>query len=158
MPVADICRKAGISQATYFNPRPLPDWPHVHKELKRRAVTLLLLWEEYRAEHTDGYGYSRFCDLHRDWRKTISPTMRQTHGLPRSYLSTSLATPCRSSMPRRERNGVLMSSSRCWEHLCGGGLVGRACRLDRANPRSTRRARSAFSISSHLPPSPYSNL
>ena len=95
--------------------RPLPDWPHVHKELKRRAVTLLLLWEEYRAEHADGYGYSRFCDLYRDWRQTISPTMRQTHGLPRSCLSTSLATPCRSSMPRRERNGVLMSSSRCWE-------------------------------------------
>jgi len=60
--------------------RPLPDWPHVHKELKRRAVTLLLLWEEYRAEHADGYGYSRFCDLYRDWRQTISPTMRQTHG------------------------------------------------------------------------------
>lgn len=60
--------------------RSLPDWSHVHKELKRRAVTLLLLWEEYRAEHTDGYGYSRFCDLYRGWCKTISPTMRQTHG------------------------------------------------------------------------------
>jgi transposase len=60
--------------------RPLPDWSDVHKELKRRAVTLLLLWEEYRAEHVDGYGYSRFCDLYRDWCKTISPTMRQTHG------------------------------------------------------------------------------
>jgi transposase len=60
--------------------RPLPDWSDVHKELKRRAVTLLLLWEEYRAEHVDGYGYSRFCDLYRDWCKTISATMRQTHG------------------------------------------------------------------------------
>jgi transposase len=60
--------------------RPRPDWKHVHKELKRRAVTLLLLWEEYRAEHDEGYGYSRFCDLYRDWRQTISPTMRQTHG------------------------------------------------------------------------------
>ena len=60
--------------------RRLPDWSHVHKELKRRGVTLLLLWEEYRAEDADGYGYSRFCDLYRGWRKTISPTMRQTHG------------------------------------------------------------------------------
>ena len=60
--------------------RQLPDWSHVHKELKRRGVTLLLLWEEHRAEHANGYGYSRFCDLYRDWRKTISPTMRQTHG------------------------------------------------------------------------------
>jgi transposase len=43
-------------------------------------VTLLLLWEEYRAEHADGYGYSRFCDLYREWCETISPTMRQVHG------------------------------------------------------------------------------
>ena len=65
-----------------FEPKPtrwLPDWDHVHKELKRHGVTLLLLWEEYRAQHVDGYGYSRFCDLYRDWLKTVSPTMRQTH-------------------------------------------------------------------------------
>jgi transposase len=31
--------------------RPLPDWMTVHSELKRRSVTLLLLLEEYRAEH-----------------------------------------------------------------------------------------------------------
>ena len=43
--------------------KPLPDYPTVHEELKRRGVTLMLLWEEYRAEHADGYGYSRFCDL-----------------------------------------------------------------------------------------------
>ncbi len=59
--------------------RPLPDWHHVHAELRRRGVTLLLLWEEYRAAHPDGYGYSRFCDLYIDWRRGISATMRQTH-------------------------------------------------------------------------------
>jgi transposase len=36
--------------------KPLPDWSYVHRELKRRGVTLLLLWEEYRSEHADGYG------------------------------------------------------------------------------------------------------
>ena len=60
--------------------KPLPDWNQVHRELKRRGVTLLLLWEEYRAAHGDGYGYSRICDLYRAWRGAISPTMRQTHG------------------------------------------------------------------------------
>jgi transposase len=35
----------------------------LHEELKRRGVTLVLLWQEYRTEHPDGYGYSRFCDL-----------------------------------------------------------------------------------------------
>src|SRR6516225_1641206 len=58
---------------------PLPDYRKVHEELKRRGVTLMLLWEEYRWEHADGYGYSRFCDLYGEWRKRITPTMRQTH-------------------------------------------------------------------------------
>ncbi len=30
--------------------QPLPDWNWVHTELRRRGVTLLLLWEEYRAD------------------------------------------------------------------------------------------------------------
>ena len=59
--------------------RPLPDWDCVHKELKRRGVTLQLLWEEYRAEHGDGYCYSHFCERYREWLKTVSSTMRQTH-------------------------------------------------------------------------------
>ena len=59
--------------------RPPPDWNRVHAELRRRGVTLLLLWEEYRAEHREGYGYSRFCDLYLEWRRGVSATMRQTH-------------------------------------------------------------------------------
>ena len=59
--------------------RATPDWNHVHAELRRRGVTMMLLWEEYRAEHGDGYGYSRFCDLYIDWRRGLSATMRQTH-------------------------------------------------------------------------------
>ena len=34
--------------------RPAIDWPAIHEELKRRGVTLMLLWQEYRAEHADG--------------------------------------------------------------------------------------------------------
>ncbi len=59
--------------------RPVPDWPVVHLELKRPGVTLLLLWEEYRALHPDGYGHSRFCDLYRAWKSKLKPTMRQAH-------------------------------------------------------------------------------
>ena len=59
--------------------RPQPDWNHVHAELRRRGVTLMLLWEEYRAEHPDGYGYSRFCSLYVEWRRGVTATMRQTH-------------------------------------------------------------------------------
>ena len=59
--------------------KPMPDWSKVHAELKRRGVTLVLLWQEHRAERADGHGYSRFCERYSDWRKRMSPTMRQTH-------------------------------------------------------------------------------
>lgn len=56
-----------------------PDWPAVHRELRRPGVTLMLLWEEYRAATPDGYGYSRWCELYRGWEGRLSPTMRQVH-------------------------------------------------------------------------------
>ena len=59
--------------------RPQPDWQHIHGELRRKSVTLRLLWEEYRAVHPDGYGYSQFCERYRQWKGRLSPTMRQTH-------------------------------------------------------------------------------
>lgn len=59
--------------------RPGPDWPHVHKELRRRGVTLQLLWLEYKAEHPTGYQYSRFCDLFREWKGALDPVLRQEH-------------------------------------------------------------------------------
>jgi hypothetical protein len=39
----------------------------------------MVLWEEYRAVHPEGYGYSRFCDLFREFERRLSPTMRQDH-------------------------------------------------------------------------------
>jgi transposase len=57
----------------------LPDWAYIHRELRRKGVTLSLLWEEYRADHPDGYGYSRFCELYTGWEGKLSPVMRQRH-------------------------------------------------------------------------------
>lgn len=59
--------------------RPLPDMSYVHQELKRKGVTLALLWQEYKAQHPEGFQYSRFCDLHRAFAGTLSVSMRQTH-------------------------------------------------------------------------------
>lgn len=53
-----------------------PGVARVHGELRRPGVTLLLLWEEYRATQLKGYGYSRFCDLYAAWRGRLSLTMR----------------------------------------------------------------------------------
>jgi transposase len=53
-----------------------PDCPHLHTELKRKGVTLMLLWEEYQAEHPQGYRYSHFCELYRRWARTLKLSMR----------------------------------------------------------------------------------
>ena len=59
--------------------RPVPLWAHIHQELRRKGVTLALLWEEYRSTHPQGYQYSWFCDLYRAWAGKIDLVMRQEH-------------------------------------------------------------------------------
>lgn len=59
--------------------RALPDWAEVHQELRRKGVTLLLLWEEHRAGNPTAFRYSRFCELYQEWRGAAEPRMRQVH-------------------------------------------------------------------------------
>ena len=47
----------------------LPDFTYLSKELTKKAVTLQLLYEEYKQEHPDGYERSRFFALYHDWLK-----------------------------------------------------------------------------------------
>lgn len=56
-----------------------PDWAAVNRELKRKHVTLQVLWDEYIELHPDGYRYSRFCELYRGWEARLPVTMRQNH-------------------------------------------------------------------------------
>ena len=52
----------------------------LHDELtSHKHLTLMLLWQEYKAEHPDGYQYSRFCQHYRGWAGRLSVSMRQTH-------------------------------------------------------------------------------
>ena len=62
-----------------FRRRAEPDWAAFARELKRPGVNLMVLWEEYRETNPDGYGYSRFCDLFREFERRLSPVMRQHH-------------------------------------------------------------------------------
>jgi transposase len=59
--------------------RSLPDWDNIHQELKKKGVTLKLLWIEYHDEHPEGYKYTQFCEYYRRWAKTQSPTGRFPH-------------------------------------------------------------------------------
>jgi len=59
--------------------KPQPDCNYIHQELKKKGVTLNLLWEEYKSDHPDGYQLSHFRGIYRQWRKTVNLSMRQNH-------------------------------------------------------------------------------
>ncbi|UCF86304.1 MAG: IS21 family transposase [Desulfobacteraceae bacterium] len=56
-----------------------PNWEVIHQELKKKGVTLQLLWQEYKEVHPDGYQSSQFYELYSRWKKKQHVTMRQTH-------------------------------------------------------------------------------
>jgi transposase len=56
-----------------------PDWQLISREMKRKSVTLLLLWQEYREAHPDGFGYTWFCDKFGAYEKRANPAYRHRH-------------------------------------------------------------------------------
>lgn len=92
-----------------------PDWAHVHRELKRKHVTLQILWDEYIERHPDGYRYSRFCDLYRGWAANLPVTMRQNHAagdkLFVDYAGDTVTVIVDRPQARRDRR---ICSWRCW--------------------------------------------
>lgn len=60
-------------------PRPLPDWAAVHRELKKKGVTLQLLWLEHKAAHPDGHQYTQFVARYRAWAQDLDVVLRQEH-------------------------------------------------------------------------------
>jgi transposase len=59
--------------------RPVVDWAYIHRQLRHKTVTLMLLWQEYKQIYPQGYQYSQFCNLYRQWAGRIDPVMRQEH-------------------------------------------------------------------------------
>jgi transposase len=56
-----------------------PDPVWIHRELRRKGVTLELLHLEYLSEHPTGFRYTAFCDRYRRWVNHQSVVMRQVH-------------------------------------------------------------------------------
>ena len=59
--------------------RQMPDMEYLYQEMKKKSVTLQLLWYEYKQANPDGYQYSQFCNLYRQWVKKLDITLRQEH-------------------------------------------------------------------------------
>ncbi len=79
---ARLFRSPGVNEPAARAPI---DFAWVHREMRRKGVTLQLLWGEYaESVRSSGggnraYQYSQFCEVYATWRQTLSPTMRQTH-------------------------------------------------------------------------------
>ena len=55
------------------------DWGRIHRELDRKGVTLMLLWQEYVEAHPDGrtWRYTQFCGHYKAFAQTLKRSMRQ---------------------------------------------------------------------------------
>ena len=58
---------------------PEPDMEYIFREMKKKNVTLLLLWEEYKEKHSDGIMYTQFCDRYRKFKKQNNLSMHKEH-------------------------------------------------------------------------------
>src|SRR5207247_10094098 len=77
----DAALAARLHPQRYVYPQfAVPDFAQVHRELRRKGVTLQLLWEEYRAQAQGiPYSRSRFCERYIEFRQRLRRSMRQTH-------------------------------------------------------------------------------
>ncbi len=59
--------------------RQMPPMDYLHRERKRKGVTLQLLWHEYKEANPDGYQYSQFCEIYRQWTQKLDVCLRQEY-------------------------------------------------------------------------------
>jgi hypothetical protein len=142
-PLPSHLDETALHAQLYRRPAPVsvtrrPDFPYLHAELRRRGVTRLLLWEEYKTAHPQGWQYSVFCDQYRRWLATQELSLRQDH-LPGGKLFVDYAS---QTVPvtdrhtgRDSRRADFRRRARLLQlHVCRsdldpefGGLARRAC-------------------------------
>ncbi len=71
-----------------------PDWAAIHRELDRKGVTLMLLWQEYQAANAERrtWGYTQFWTHYKNYVRTLKRSMRQ-HRLAGEKLFIDFAGP-----------------------------------------------------------------
>jgi len=58
---------------------PEPDLEYIFYEMKKKSVTLMLLWEEYKEKYPTGIMYTQFCERYRNFKKNNNITMHIEH-------------------------------------------------------------------------------
>ncbi len=59
--------------------RQMPSMEYLYQELKKKGVTLQLLWHEYKEANPGGYQYSRFCYHYQQWVQKLDLCLRQDY-------------------------------------------------------------------------------
>jgi len=59
--------------------KPIPNWSEIHAELRKKSVTIQLLWMEYKSANPNGYQYTQFCHHYGVWRKKIDLPFRNNY-------------------------------------------------------------------------------
>ena len=93
--ILDRAEKAGITWSTDCNDKqlmsflyppiekndstPEPDMEYVFREMRKKGVTLMLLWEEYKERHPEGIMYSQFCERYNNFKKDNKISMHKEH-------------------------------------------------------------------------------
>ena len=89
----------------------------MHRDLRRKGVTLALVWEEYKAVHPQGMQYRWYCRQHRARAAKVDVVMRQEHTDAVPARSCSSITPGTRSVWSTATPGSFArrrSSSRRW--------------------------------------------
>jgi len=60
-------------------PARMPEIAYLIAEMKKKHVTLSLLWLEYKSTNPDGYQYTQFCHYYREEKKKLDVVLRQEH-------------------------------------------------------------------------------
>jgi len=58
---------------------PEPDMDYIYHEMKKKNVTLLLLWEEYKEQHAQGIMYTQFCQRYKGFKQQNNVSMHKEH-------------------------------------------------------------------------------
>jgi transposase len=82
-PLPDGLDDSQLEERLYPKPtvskRPQPNFTLIQEQLSRKGVTMMLLWQEYKAEQPDGYQYSQFCEIYRIWKGQHNISLHQVY-------------------------------------------------------------------------------